>query len=277
VRHDSQKASGFARQDDPVARAWDPATQQTVNYKLNHTSYSLGGNFQLNRDLALFGRVSNGVAFSADRLLFNGNTPADYKPTLNGSSPVPFNEVDQIEGGAKLRAGAFSLFATLFHAKTKESNYEATTQKFTSNKYKADGLELELGYKMGDFKLTGGATYTKAKITASNDAATVGKTPRRQADFVFQLAPSYAIGPVEIGAAVIGTSKAWGDDANTLIQPGYTVLNAFVNYQINDRTGLSVSANNLTNTLGYTEVEGDGHAARSINGRTVKATLKYSF
>ena len=284
VRHDSQKAKGFARQDDPVAKTWDPVTQQTVNYKLGHTSYSLGANFQLNRDLALFGRASNGVVFSADRLLFNGNTPTvavptvgTYKPTLDGSSPVPFNEVDQIEGGAKWRAGPFSLFATAFHATTKESNFEATTQKFTSNKYKADGLELELGYKAGDFKLTGGATFTKAKITASNDAGTVGKTPRRQADFVFQLAPTYAIGPVEVGAAIIGTGKSWGDDANTITQPGYTVLNAFVNYQVNDRLGLSVSANNLGNATGYTEVEGDGHAARSINGRTVKASVKYTF
>jgi hypothetical protein len=40
---------------------------------------------------------------------------------------------------------------------------------------------------------------------------------------------------------------------------------------------LSFSANNLLNTIGYTEVEGDGHAARSINGRTVRGTLKYSF
>jgi outer membrane receptor protein involved in Fe transport len=105
----------------------------------------------------------------------------------------------------------------------------------------------------------------------------VGNRPRRQAEFVYQLAPSYAIGPVEVGAAIIGTGKSWGDDANTITQPGFTVLNAFVNYQVNDRLGVSVSANNLTNTIGYTEVEGDGHAARSINGRTIKASVKYSF
>ena len=30
---------------------------------------------------------------------------------------------------------------------------------------------------------------------------------------------------------------------------------------------LSLSVNNLFNKIGYTEVEGDGHAARSIGGR----------
>jgi outer membrane receptor protein involved in Fe transport len=269
LRRDQQKAKGFAQIDDLATKTWNLAGQQKVDYKLSRTSYSAGGNYQFTKDLAGFARISNGVAFSADRLLY-GNP-------LDGSVPVAINEVKQIEGGAKWRAGGFSLFATLFEARTAESNYEATTQTFTANKYKANGVELEMGYKLGDFKLTGGGTYTKAKITASNDASTVGKRPRRQAEFVYQLSPSYSIGPVEVGAAVIGTSKSWGNDANTITQPGYTVLNAFVNYQVNDRLGVSLSANNLGNTLGYTEVEGDGHAARSINGRTVKATLKYSF
>ena len=269
VRHDQQKARGFAQADNPVAGTWDVANQQRVNYKLKHTSYSLGGNYQLTRDLAWFARISDGVAFSADRLLY-GNP-------LDGSVPVAINEVKQVEGGAKFRLGGFSAFATLFQARTAESNYEATTQTFTANKYKASGVELEVGYKLGDFRLTGGATFTDAKITASSDASTVGNRPRRQAELVYQLSPSYAFGPVEVGAAIIGTGKSWGDDANTITQPGFTVLNAFVNYQVNDRLGVSVSANNLTNTLGYTEVEGDGHAARSINGRTIKASVKYSF
>lgn len=269
VRHDQQKARGFAQVDNPVAGTWDVANQQRVNYKLKHTSYSLGGNYQLTRDLAWFARISDGVAFSADRLLY-GNP-------LDGSVPVAINEVKQIEGGAKFRSGGFSVFATLFQARTAESNYEATTQTFTANKYRASGVELEMGYRLGDFKLTGGATFTNAKITASNDASTVGNRPRRQAELVYQLAPSYAIGPVEVGAAIIGTGKSWGDDANTITQPGFTVLNAFVNYQVNDRLGVAVSANNLTNTTGYTEVEGSGHAARSINGRTIKASVKYSF
>lgn len=269
VRRDRQRASGYAIQDDPTAQAWDPATQQTVNYKVGHTSYSLGANYQLNKDLALFGRTSSGVAFSADRLLY-GNP-------LDGSVPVAKNEVDQTEGGVKWRSGGFSVFATLFHAKTKESNYEATTQKFTANQYSANGAELELGWRAGAFRLAGGLTLTKAEITAATDASTVGKTPRRQADWVFQLSPSYSIGPVEFGAALIGTGDSWGDDANTIRMPGYTVINAFANWQVSERTSVSLAVNNLNNTIGWTEVEGDGHAARSINGRSAKLALKVRF
>ena len=82
---------------------------------------------------------------------------------------------------------------------------------------------------------------------------------------------------MEVGASLIGTGDSWGDDANTIRMPGYTVLNAFANWQVRDNASVSLSVNNLNNTVGWTEVEGDGHAARSINGRTAKLALKYTF
>ncbi len=269
VRHDEQKANGWAIQDDPVAKTWDPATQQKVNYKVGHTSYSLGGNYQLDKNLAVFARTSDGVAFNADRILY-GNP-------LDGSVPVALNEVKQTEAGLKWRQNGVNVFATLFNARTTESNYEATTQTFTSNRYTANGAELEMGWRAGALRLNGGATFTKAKITASNDAASVGKKPRRVSDVVLQVSPSYYFGDLEVGASVQYSGKSFGDDANTITMPAYTVVNAFASYQINDRTQAMVSVNNLGNTLGYTEIEGDGHAARAINGRTAKVSLKYQF
>ena len=276
LRRDSQKASGYTLEDAPTNGSgvanipgFSPATQKNVNYKVSKTSYSLGGNYALNRDLSLFGRTSDGVSFSADRLLY-GNP-------LNGSVPISLNTVRQHEAGVKWRSGGVSVFATLFNAKTTESNYEVTTQKFTANKYSANGLELEAAWNVGDFHLTGGGTFTRARISASNNAAQVGKTPRRQANFVWQLQPSYTLGSVDVGAAIVGTTASWGDDDNTIRMPGFTVVNAFANYQWNDKTQLSFGVNNLFNTLGYTEVEGDGHAARAVNGRSIKATVKYLF
>ncbi len=269
LRHDIQKASGYTVQGSATTRTWDPATQKNVNYKVAHTSYSVGANYALNRDLSLFARTSDGVSFSADRLLY-GNP-------LDGSVPISLNKVQQTEAGAKWRSGSFSVFATLFNARTNESNYEVTTQSFTSNKYAANGLELEAAYRAGDFHIGGGGTFTKAKIKASNDATVVGNKPRRQADFVWQLTPGYTIASFDVGAAIVGTTKSFGDDQNTITMPGFTVVNPYVSYRFNDRTTVSLAANNVFNTLGYTEIEGDGHAARSINGRSFKATLKYQF
>jgi outer membrane receptor protein involved in Fe transport len=270
LRRDQQKASGYTLEDVGTSPgAWDPVSRKTVNYKVSHTSYSFGANYTIDRNLALFARYSDGVSFSADRLLY-GNP-------LDGSTPINLNEVKQFEAGVKWRSGPLSAFVTLFNARTAESNYEVTTQLATSNRYRANGVELETGWRAGAFKLNGGLTLTDATITGSADGTNLGKTPRRQAKVLWQLRPTYSIGAVQLGASVIGTSKSWGDDGNTITLPGYTSVNAFVTYQFSNALTLALSANNLFNTIGYTEVEGDGHAARSINGRSVRASVRYSF
>ena len=269
VRQDIQKASGYTVQGNATTRTWDSATQKNVNYRVDHTSYSVGANYALNKDLSVFARTSDGVSFSADRLLY-GNP-------LDGSVPISLNKVAQTEAGAKWRIGDFSLFATAFNARTKESNYEVTTQTFTSNKYKANGLELEAAWRAGGFHIAGGGTFTKAKISASTDPTTVGNKPRRQADVVWQLTPGFTTGAFDIGAAIVGTTKSFGNDQNTITMPGFTVVNPYVSYQFDAHISVALSANNVFNALGYTEVEGDGHAARAVNGRTVKLGLKYQF
>lgn len=270
VRRDRQHAGGSANIATDAA-AYLPGTAQRVDYDIGHTSYSVGGNWRVTPALALFARTSEGVAFNADRILFG--TP------LDGSAPISINTVKQLEGGVKWRSGGLSTFLTLFHAKTRETNYEATTQLSTANSYDAKGAELEAAYRIGDFHVTGGLTLTNAKITATapGGESTIGHTPRRQAHAVYQLAPSYDLGPASFGLAVVGTGKSWGDDANTLVLPGYTVVHAFLNYQLTPKVQLSLNANNLFNRIGYTEIEGDGHAARSITGRAVKASVKYVF
>jgi outer membrane receptor protein involved in Fe transport len=269
LRRDEQRATGWYESGDIANQRWDEAGRKTVNYKVDHTSYSVGGNWQVDPALAVFARVSDGVSYSADRLLYG-------KP-LDGSVPIDVNEVKQVEGGVKWKRGSFSGFVTLFDARTKESNYEVTTQTFTNNSYKADGIEFEMGWRLGDFRLGGGATWTHARITATADGSNVGHTPRRQADLTYQLNPSYAVGAWEVGAAIVGTTKSYGNDENTITLPGFTVVNPYLTWQASDKMTVQLAVNNLFNAIGYTEIEGDGHAARSVNGRTARVSLKYAF
>ena len=85
------------------------------------------------------------------------------------------------------------------------------------------------------------------------------------------------MGDSEFGAMIIGSGKSFGNDANTITMNGYTITNLFASYRINSRTTASLSVNNAFNKLAYTEVEGDGHAARAFNGRSGKVSLKYDF
>ncbi len=278
VRHDKNKAAGAYYQTLPdfggitAGAAYNLAAPRVIDYSFGHTSYSLGGNFQLSKDLALFARASDGAAYNADRITFF-NAPGLVDGT---SSTIPINKVRQIEGGVKWRSGGVSIFATLFFAQTDEVNVDPTTTPVvvSENHYKSKGLELEGAWRMGDFAVNGGVTYTDAKQAD-------GRTPKRQAKIVYQLTPSYAINDsAMVGASIVGTSSSKDDSpagSLTVTLPAYVAVNAFASYSLTQNLSLSVGVNNLFNTIGYTESNDGRGAARSINGRTAKATLKYAF
>jgi catecholate siderophore receptor len=254
------------------------AKPRIIDYDFTNTSYSLGGNYQLNKDFAVFGRASKGAAFNADRITFFNSA----KLVDGSSSKIPVNEVTQLEGGVKYRGAGLSLFATLFFAKTDEINVDPTTTpvKVQTTKYDSKGLELEAAYRYDLFSISGGATFTDAKVKESSNAAIVGKTPKRQAKLVYQLTPSVNLGDAQIGASIVGTSSSKDDGPDgpvSITLPAYTAINLFANYAITPQATVSLAVNNATNTIGYTESNDGRGAARSINGRTAKLALKYTF
>lgn len=253
-----------------------------VDYNFHYWSYSLGANYRLADDLAIFARYSQGGRANADRLLFG---PA--VSTVDGhlvDSNAAVDMVKQAEGGVKYRAGGLALYATAFWARTEEQNFEATTQRFVDRKYRAYGLELEGNYRAGIFSLTAGGTWTKSKIVSDAlNPWVVGNVPRRQAEFVFQATPQIDVGPVTVGANVIGTTSSYAQDSDQLKLPGYTTVNTFLQYRPVDRVQLSLNANNLFNVKGFTEAEEGAIPAngivraRSINGRTISAAVRVGF
>lgn len=273
VRMDRQSVTGTynANSDTLGARG--------VDYKSNFNAYSFGANYNLSKNTALFARISDGASFNSDRVLFQESTSKCGLRCFVGNT-VPVNEVKQYEAGLKNKFGNLSTFVTFFLAKTNESNYDLTTGTTSFNKYDAKGVELEAGYRIGAFRLNGGVTLTDAEVIQSNNSAYVGKTPNRQARAIYQLSPTYKMENTTFGATIVGTTSS--KDAQTVsgleaTLPGYTYANAFISHDLNKATTLSLSVNNLTNTLGYTEVNNERSAARSITGRTVKVGLKYNF
>jgi outer membrane receptor protein involved in Fe transport len=298
LRYDTLKASGNVTGDGPV-RSIDvngngtislPETfttilplgnPQPVNYSVNYTSYSLGANYQFSDSVAAFARYSRGGRANADRLLFGPNILAGGG--LRAKNPA-VDFVNQAEIGVKFRNSGFNLFATGFYAKTEEQNFEATTQRFIDRTYDAKGIELETGYRYDNFNLSGGITWTEAKIKADRlNPGVVGKKPRRQADFVFQGTASYNTDVFNVGINVIGTTSSYAQDDNVLKLPGYTQVNAFAGFNVLENLELSINGNNLLNTIGLTESE-EGSIpanglirARSINGRTISVAAKFKF
>lgn len=277
VRYDKHRASGWQSFGDAASGGtWNPSRTNKVSYSTDATSYSLGANYEFSRSLAVFGRASHGVSWkSPDRVIWDTRV-------ATGVDPYPVNEIDQVEAGVKWRQSGVSAFVTAFFAKTKEgAGFEVTTQTIKNDSYDSKGLEAEVAWTLGDLRIAGGATLTDAKITSGTNN---GKTPRRQAKLVYQISPTWTSGPLEIGGSLVGTTKSYAQNDNVVVLPAYAVVNAFVNYEIVKNATVSLGVNNLFDKIGYTEAEPQNnlgnnplYIARSINGRSVKASLKYAF
>ncbi len=258
------------------------AAAMPVNYTKTHVEYSFGANYLVNTDLAFFARASSGARFNADRLLFGGGINTD------GNLPqgVAVNVVKQYEGGVKWSTRHTSLFVTGFYATTQEQNQDVTsrTQSLISRNYRSKGIEIEGSLNYGGFGMRAGATYTLSHITA--DAITpadVGNAPQRQAHWIYQVSPTYSWNALTLGASIIGTTKSPAGVPNGLVMPGFVQTNLFAQYALNDRTTISLYADNVFNTVGLTEIDQSPGAvqanglntARSILGRTIYASWQY--
>jgi outer membrane receptor protein involved in Fe transport len=253
-----------------IMTGWNPASKDTVDYRINRNSYSFGANYTLDPNLAVYSRFSDGHAMPNERNMYG------FPGALNGSAPA-VNHVLQQEAGVKYRQGNFNMFATYFQAQTDETNYEATTNIASANSYDSKGIELEMGYKSGGFRLSGGVTYTDAKIVKSNTAANVGNRPKNQAPLMYQFTPSYSFGQTELGVAIIGTTDSYFAEDNAVKMPGYTLTNLFVNYKIDKSATANFSVANLFDKEAYTEGNVGAGFIRSIPGRTARASIRYEF
>ena len=271
---------GTIAANEQSVSAVDYGNTKPVNYDYDYVSFSAGLNYMLNADNAVFARYSSGGSARADRLMFTPNIFAD------GSADGKYDRLNQAELGYKLRRDIGSLFLTGFYAKTNEAVvYEVfnTSTRVIQNNYRSMGLELEgVLYPAKHLSVRGNVTYTHARIVAGTFE---GKTPRRQADFIYAITPTYEIGKLSVGFSAIGTTKSYAQNNNELIMPGYVYVNPFVNYQFSDRIRASVNGNNIFNAIGLTEAEEGAITenatniirARAITGRTLSASITFSF
>lgn len=258
-------------------------TSTRFDYDWSYMSYSLAANYILNDKLALFGSLSQGTRVNADRLGDGG-----YLANGTAADGAIENELTSYEFGAKWDTENYSVFSTLFYVETDDVNSEPTNANGAARvrQYESMGLEVEANAQFGDFSLRGSLTLTDAEIVGSNDASLIGNTPRRQADVVWSLSPTYLIGEHLIGATIIGTSDSYSQDDNAFTMDGYVYANVFVDFALAESLSLQLSINNITDEIGLTEMEGSSASTingvdyirgRSITGRTTAVKLQYNF
>lgn len=252
-----------------------------VDYDYGYLSYSTGINFRVSEPFAVFARYSRGARAAADKVLFSNKVS-----TIDGSMPDEddgYDIVEQLEGGFKYRASGLTVNVTGFSADTEDTNVQAGAIT-TDRTYTAYGVEAEAGYRIGGFSLTGGVTWTQAEIVGDKlNAAVAGKIPRRQPDFIFQATPQFETREVTIGANIIGTTDSFVQDNNLMRMPGYTLVNAFVQFRPMDRVQLMLDANNLFDEVAFIEITTPSVPAngigfgRAANGRTINLSARFDF
>ncbi|MBY9064818.1 TonB-dependent receptor [Sphingomonas yunnanensis] len=251
-----------------------------VFYGWHYLSYSTGINWRVAEPFAVFARYSRGARTNSDRLLFGPGLDVATGALTDRRAAV--DRVEQVEGGLKYRREGARLDLTGFWARTGEQNAQITTPgSFIDRVYLAHGVEAEGALTSKVFSLTAGATFTDSRIAIDQiDPSTVGHVPRRQARFIFQTTSELTLGPIELGANVVGTTSSFAQDVNKLTLPGFATVNAFATFHLTERVQLSLNSNNAFDVLGFTESENatipaNGIVrARSVNGRTTSLALR---
>ncbi len=261
----------------------DILNARPLAYTVNANSYSLGGNYRLNKDLSFFLRASKGARITADRVNL-GAVDASGK-ILPGGNLSFLGEVNQTEAGVKTRgdfAGAkYSVFATIFESRTTEYSYDQTRiqlglDPIQFGKFKAKGLELETVLAIGSF-----AVNTNLTVVDMKNAA--GFTPHANSKLMYTVAPRYNFGPVTLGAVFVGRSKSPNGDTPA---DGYTearvITNAFASVDLSDNAVISLNASNVFNKIASsgqvsTTSTPGLYNFRPETGRAVSASLRYNF
>lgn len=269
--------------------AFVPASNsQPVNYDYSYTSYSASINYRLSESFSSFARYSSGARAGADRILL---TPAISN--IDGSlvnADAAYDPVKQAELGMKFRRGGIFANFTGFSAEVSETNGQIrqgtdgnVSLQLVTRSYEAYGAELEAGFRRGGFSVVGSATVTDAEIVEAESAVFVGNTPRRQAKLIYQFLPQYETDLYTVGASIVGTTGSFAQDENLLEIPGYTTVNAFVQFRPMDRVVLSLNANNLFDELAITDVSAPTLPAsgvvlaQTLYGRSLTAAVRFYF
>ncbi|MGB3489813.1 MAG: TonB-dependent siderophore receptor, partial [Xanthobacteraceae bacterium] len=297
-RDDHQSQAGFYLQDQIKFDRWTltlSGRQDVVNTAFTSAGiYPMAGNYSRS-DSAQTGRVGlnylfdNGVSpYVTYSTSFTPNLGADllgntFKPTTGDSTEI----------GVKYQPLGTNLMLTAAYFDTRQNNVLTANPlnpffQTQTDAMRVRGFEFEAkGNITREFEIVAGYSHLDPKVTASI-AGNVGKdminTARDQASlwgkYTWHDGPLAGLG---LGAGVRYVGDTFGDYANTLSIPAYTVVDAAISYDFGylrpDLRGFTaqINARNLTDRY-YVQSCFTGLPYCALGqGRTILGTLKYSW
>jgi iron complex outermembrane receptor protein len=297
-RDDHQSQAGFYLQDQIKFDRWTltlSGRQDLVNTAFTSAGiYPMAGNYSRS-DSAQTGRIGLNYLFD------NGVSPyvtysTSFTPNLGGDrfgNTFKPTTGDNVEFGVKYQPLGTNLMLTAAYFDTRQNNVltpDPVNGFFNTqtDAARVRGFEFEAkGNITREFEIVAGYSHLDPRVTASI-AGNAGKyminSARDQASlwgkYTWHDGPLAGLG---LGAGVRYVGDTYGDYANTLNIPAYTVVDAAISYDFGytrpDLRGLSaqINARNLTDRY-YVQSCFTGLPYCALGqGRTILGTLKYSW
>lgn len=268
--------------------------QETLDYSVDYTSWTIGGLYKLNPDTSLFVRTSKGNRFNSDRQTFAGNFNGDGSLTQAGQTSA-VDEVNQTEFGVKHRGDIadadYSVELTFLQGDFSQNTFEidgtgtrcpgGAPTCVLSNQFESQGFELYGTLAWDNLSLIGTGTYTDAEVKGSGAASF---TPaERIPEFQYSLAANYDYNQYVSGGLslsgqteIINGGRTW---------EGVNTFSGFVRVRPMDNIVLGLDAYNLFDEIAFREGGGIADESgvpivgtgSSVLGRTVRASVTYEF
>ncbi len=251
-------------------------TFRTIEYDKTETSWTVGANYNLRDNMAVFARINNGQKFP------------QFDNLRDGADQI--QKVDQYELGFKASSDMLGLFATLFYndfSGLPEQRFIDGQNVVIISGSNAIGVEAEIVARPID-NLTLALTGTWQDADFDGKSVFDGNRVQRQPKLHLRFSPSYDIympfGVTTLYGTFTHVGSRFSDPENLQTLGSYQKLDMGVIMDIGENVSLQVVADNLTNSHALTEGNprtiGQGSGvifARPILGRSFRFSLSYSF
>ncbi|MGB7213757.1 MAG: TonB-dependent receptor [Gammaproteobacteria bacterium] len=273
--------------DGDPATPWDVASlagdEFTVSsHSFDHTSWSLGFNYELNGTHAFFGHYTESAKLPHFDDVRNNVLQKD--------------EVTNIEVGYKNNFDNLGMFVTLFQTEFDNVPFNDILPDGTILNRRAEtrtrGIEIEGVYRPIDlFGMSFAVTVQDPEYRNFTGAAVdnTGNQIRRIPEAMARVVPTFYVrdGRGEVYVAVSHFDDRFSNDENTVLLPSYTKVDAGFSYDVNDALSVQIIGDNLTDEVGLTEGNprtdigaggiGAIYMARPLLGRSFRVAADYRF
>ncbi len=258
-----------------VDEGLDGIITKAVQYDESDTAWTVGLNYQFERDMGVFFRASEG-----SKMPFFDDFRDNFSAYESGEDLI--KDVTQYELGYKLARANYNIYATGFFTEVKGDTFVrrpgAPAETLTNEAY---GVEIDAAYfNDSGFSVSLNATIQETDITES--ATNEGNEAMRQPGWQVRVTPSYEFELAGLEANVYGTLIAvddrFGNNENTVVLEGYEQVNLGMNFRTESGLKFEFAVNNLTDEDALTE--GDPRNPQAPNGRFImprNATFSVSY